>query len=237
MKQEKLKHRKQQDTVNVIIFIISMIILILLTLSFSLYFYLNFDPKKCSEIKFTLDTTDSSYANFIGLLFNVMDQHGKIHCYLDKNNNTFYSDIECTEEINEDIKFISHNYIQVYNGNKMNVDALLRDNGQIVYCPSGYRILFENIEWKNKDDITITLNSNYDVFVEKFFFASDCVYIDKNNNQFYLDVECKEETSKDIKFSSWKIVILDIYGSIKYAYLTDDKKICYSPQYNQLNLE
>ena len=82
-----------------------------------------------------LEATDE-YSTFV---FHVFDTNGS--CYADKNNNTFYSDPDCTKEItNDNLVFISFKSITAYDSKGNSISCFLTENGHIVYIPSNMNV-------------------------------------------------------------------------------------------------
>jgi len=71
-----------------------------------------------------------NYSNFINALFQ---PQSVIYHWVDANNNTFCSDIECDQQINHNIRFASNKCIATSYDLGLDVDAYLMTNGRLSF--------------------------------------------------------------------------------------------------------
>ena len=90
------------------------------------------------------ETLESEYEVFVNCIFSDNGNH-----YVDENNNTFYSDPDCTKEIPDDnLRFITHNigYIQGEDSHGNSIHCYLLENREIAYIPSNKNVNLVRID-------------------------------------------------------------------------------------------
>lgn len=73
-----------------------------------------------------------NYSEFINALFQ---PQSVIYHWIDANNNTFYSDIECDQQINHNIRFASNTCITTSYDLGLDVEAYLMTDGRLCFYP------------------------------------------------------------------------------------------------------